>query len=94
MKKLLEDFKKHLSETYYTERDYKVGSRVSWYALERVEKTTASGRIKIDYARVPHSGEIVELYTSGGAAAGNAAMMDDETNSTYELPLSELTLIS
>lgn len=93
MKSLLENFKKHLNETYYTEGDYKVGSRVSWYALERVEKTTASGRIKIDYARVPHTGEIIELYTSRGGAAGNAAMMDDVSSSTYELPLSELTLI-
>jgi hypothetical protein len=94
MKTLLENFKKHLNEVYYTENDYKIGSRVSWNALERVEKSTATGRVKIDYARVSHSGEIIELYTSVGAAAGSAAIMDDETSSTYELPLSELTLIA
>ena len=43
------------------EKDFRKGMPVSWNTLEKVVRTTASGREKVDYERVTNMGVIVGL---------------------------------
>ena len=83
--------KEEIEEAFRLESDFSVGDVVKWSTLEKVMKTTASGRQKVDYDRVPRSGEIVELYRSPrGGTPGSAKILDTDGNS-HEVEISELT---
>ena len=59
--------------------------------IKKSTAATASGRQKVDYDRVPRSGEIVELYRSPrGGTPGSAKILDTDGNS-HEVEISELT---
>ena len=49
--------KEEIQEAFGMEQDFKPGMKVSWNTLQKVMKTTASGREKVDYVRMPMEGE-------------------------------------
>ncbi len=67
--------KEELLKEYGMEQDFKPGMRVSWNELEKVIKTTASGREKVDYARTPMQGEIVSVEMDRYSAEPGFAMV-------------------
>jgi len=84
--------KEQIEEAFRMEKDFKPGVEVTWNSLEKVEKTTSSGRTKIDYERKQMSGTVEELLRSGGAVGGAAIIRDKEGNS-HEVEVSELTAV-
>ena len=82
---------KAIREAFRMEKDFQPGTEVIWNTLEKVTKTTASGKEKLDYERVSHVGRVMELLRSGGATGGVAIVMDDSGNS-HEVEVSELSL--
>mgnify|MGYP003659564455 FL=1 len=74
------------------EKDFKKGMPVSWNSLEKVTKTTASGREKVDYDRVSRSGTIVGLETAGaGHNVPGYAIVQDDAGKKHDVDLTELT---
>jgi hypothetical protein len=67
--------KEELLKEYGMEQDFKPGMRVSWNNLEKVIKKTASGREKVDYARMPMEGEIVSVEMDRYSAEPGFAMV-------------------
>ena len=72
------------------EKDFQPGVEVTWNSLDKVEKTTASGKTKIDYERKQLKGTVKELISSGGKESGVAIVMDPDGNS-HEVEVSELS---
>jgi len=92
MKLILESWRK-TNEAFRLESDFSVGDMVTWNSLDRVEKTTASGNIKVDFDRVAHQGEIVEIVdTAGAIGEPGVAIVRDEEGNTHEMAVSELSL--
>lgn len=73
--------KEEILKEYGLEQDFKPGMRVAWNTLEKVVKTTASGREKVDYARVPNEGEIVSVEMDRYSAEPGFAMVAVEGES-------------
>jgi len=82
--------KEQIQEAFRMEKDFQPGVEVTWNSLEKVEKTTASGKTKIDYERKQLSGTVEELLRSGGEKGGVVIVRDKEGNS-HEVEVSELT---
>ena len=81
-----------IQEAFRMEKDFQPGVEVTWNSLEKVEKTTASDRTKIDYERKAMSGTVEELMRSGGKEGGLAIVRDKDGNS-HEVEVSELTAV-
>ena len=93
MKLILENWRK-VNETFRLESDFSVGDMVTWNSLDRVEKVTDAGRVKIDFDRVMHTGEIIELPSTGGALGEpGVAIIRSEDGSSQEMSVSELTAV-
>ena len=85
--------RKLIKEEIELEGDFTVGSKVWWYPTERVVKTRpSSGKKYVDYERVEKTGEILELYRSGGIVGGAARVMPDGDGGSIEIEISELRL--
>jgi len=83
---------KTVREAFRMEKDFKKGMPVSWNSLEKVTKTTASGREKVDYDRVSRSGTIVGLETAGaGHNVPGYAIVQDDAGKKHDVDLTELT---
>tara|TARA_R110000851_G_C12779332_1_gene535130 strand:+ start:49 stop:342 length:294 start_codon:yes stop_codon:yes gene_type:complete len=81
-----------IQEAFRMEKDFQPGVEVTWNSLEKVEKTTASGRTKVDYERKAMSGTVEELMRSGGKEGGLAVVRDKDGNS-HEVEVSELSAV-
>ena len=81
-----------IQEAFRMEKDFKPGVEVTWNSLEKVEKTTASGRTKVDYERKAMSGTVEELMRSGGKEGGLAIVRDNDGKS-HEVEVSELSAV-
>ena len=57
---LIEMIKEELLKEIELEQDFKKGMRVTFNKLEKVVKTTASGKQKVDYVRMPMQGVITK----------------------------------
>tara|TARA_A100001515_G_scaffold142623_1_gene141849 strand:- start:682 stop:981 length:300 start_codon:yes stop_codon:yes gene_type:complete len=55
---LREIIKEEILKEIELEQDFKKGMRVTFNKLEKVVKTTASGKQKVDYVRMPMEGVI------------------------------------
>jgi hypothetical protein len=82
--------KEEIQEAFRMEKDFQPGVEVTWNSLDKVEKTTASGKTKIDYERKQLKGTVKELISSGGKESGVAIVMDPDGNS-HEVEVSELS---
>ena len=82
--------KEEIQEAFRMEKDFQPGVEVTWNSLDKVEKTTASGKTKIDYERRQLKGTVKELISSGGKESGVAIVMDPDGNS-HEVEVSELS---
>jgi len=58
---IVEMIKKQIQEAFGMEQDFKPGMMVTWSELQKVVKTTASGKEKVDYVRMPMEGKIVKV---------------------------------
>ncbi len=67
--------KEQILKEYGMEQDFKPGMKVTWNELEKVVKKTASGREKVDYARMPKEGEIVSVEMERYSAEPGFAMV-------------------
>ena len=67
--------KEEIQEAFGMEQDFKPGMKVSWNTLQKVVKTTASGREKVDYVRMPMEGEIVNVEMDRYSAEPGFAMV-------------------
>ena len=82
----------HITEAYAMEKDFKKGMPVSWNTLEKVVKTTASGREKVDYERVSNEGYIMDMITApSGHNEPGLAVVKDLDGKSHEVALTELT---
>jgi len=81
-----------IQEAFRMEKDFKPGVEVTWNSLEKVEKTTASGRTKVDYERKAMSGTVEELMRSGGKEGG-LAIVRDKDGKSHEVEVSELSAV-
>ena len=91
MKLILETWRK-TNEAFRLESDFSVGDMVTWNSLDRVEKITGSGKVKIDFERVMHSGEIIEIPdTDGALGEPRVAIIRGEDGDSQEMTVSELT---
>ena len=57
---LRELIKEEILKEIELEQDFKKGMRVTFNKLEKVVKTTASGKQKVDYVRMPMQGVITK----------------------------------
>lgn len=57
---LREIIKEELLKEIELEQDFKEGMRVTFNKLEKIVKTTASGKQKVDYVRMPMQGVITK----------------------------------
>lgn len=57
---LRELIKEEILKEIELEQDFKKGMRVTFNKLEKVVKTTASGKQKVDYVRMPMEGVITK----------------------------------
>lgn len=57
---LREIIKEEILKEIELEQDFKKGMRVTFNKLEKVVKTTASGKQKVDYVRMPMEGVITK----------------------------------
>ena len=57
---LREIIKEEILKEIELEQDFKKGMRVTFNKLEKVVKTTASGKQKVDYVRMPMQGVITK----------------------------------
>ena len=57
---LREIIKEELLKEIELEQDFKKGMRVTFNKLEKIVKTTASGKQKVDYVRMPMQGVITK----------------------------------
>jgi hypothetical protein len=88
--------KEQIQEAMGMERDFigKEGARVGWNTLQKVMKTTASGREKVDYVRTPMEGEIVEVVIDRTSIEPGFAMVAVEgERQPVMVALTELTLL-
>ena len=67
--------KEEILKEYGMEQDFQPGMRVGWNNLEKVVKTTASGRQKVDYVRMPMEGEIISVEMDRYSAEPGFAMV-------------------
>ena len=67
--------KEEILKEYGMEQDFKPGMKVNWNSLEKVIKTTASGKEKVDYVRMPMEGEIVKVEMDRYSAEPGFAMV-------------------
>ena len=74
------------------ESDFRVDARVSWSTLVKVVRTTATGRQKVDYERIVHTGTIIKRLDSPGSTLPNVIVKDDEGTS-FEVEVADLTMI-
>ncbi len=82
----------HITEAFRMEKDFKKGMPVSWNTLEKVVKTTASGREKVDYERVSNKGYIMDMITApSGHNEPGLAVVKDLDGKSHEVALTELT---
>jgi len=82
----------HISEAFAMEKDFKKGMPVSWNTLEKVVKTTASGRKKVDYERVANKGYIMDLVRApSGHNEPGLAIVKDLDGKSHEIAITELT---
>ena len=85
--------KEQIEEAFRMEQDFKPGMKVEWSKLDRVVKTTPSGRQKVDYERVPMTGVIMKVEMDRFSAEPGFAVVDaDGMSEPVEVDLSELTL--
>ena len=84
--------KEDIQEAFRMEKDFKKGMPVTWNTLEKVTKTTASGREKVDYERVTNSGIIVGLNVAppGHNEPGTAMVKVEGERLPVEVELTEL----
>jgi hypothetical protein len=85
--------KEEIQEAFRMEKDFKKGMPVTWSTLNKVVKTTASGRKKVDYERVSNNGVIVGLNVApaGHNEPGTAMVKVDGERLPVEVDLTELT---
>ena len=57
---LIEMIKEELLKEIELEQDFKKGMRVTFNQLKKIVKTTASGKQKVDYVRMPMQGVITK----------------------------------
>ena len=67
--------KEEILKEYGMEQDFQPGMRVGWNSLEKIIKTTASGREKVDYVPMPMEGEIVSADMDRYSAEPGFAMV-------------------
>jgi len=72
---LLDMIKEEILKEYGMEQDFKKGMRVTWNTLKKITKTTASGREKVDYVRMPMEGVIVSVEMDRYSAEPGFAMV-------------------
>jgi hypothetical protein len=82
--------KEEIQEAFRMEKDFQPGVEVTWNSLDKVEKTTASGKTKIDYERRQLKGTVKELISSGGKEGGLAIVVDSD-GKDHEVEVSELS---
>jgi len=84
---------KHIDEAFRMEKDFKDGMTVSWTSLDKVIKKTASGREKVDYERVTHTGVIEgdPIVAGPGHNVPGYAIVRGEDGTTQDVDLTELT---
>ena len=77
--------KEELQEAIGMERDFigKEGAKVAWNTLQKIVKTTASGREKVDYVRMPMEGEIVEVVIDRTSIEPGFADYIDRSDQKY-----------
>tara|TARA_R100000664_G_C2718071_1_gene112445 strand:+ start:328 stop:630 length:303 start_codon:yes stop_codon:yes gene_type:complete len=88
--------KEEIQEAIGMERDFigKEGAKVGWNTLQKVIKTTASGREKVDYVRMPMEGEIVEVVIDRTSIEPGFAMVAVEGEpQPVMVPLTDLDLL-
>ena len=83
----------YIGEAFRMEKDFKDGMTVSWTSLDKVIKKTASGREKVDYERVTHTGVIEgdPIVAGPGHNVPGYAIVRGEDGKTQEVDLTELT---
>ena len=72
---IVEMIKEQLQEAFGMEQDFKPGMMVTWNELKKIVKTTASGKEKVDYVRMPMMGEIVSVEMDRYSAEPGFAMV-------------------
>ena len=84
--------KEELLKEIEMEQDFKKGMRVTFNKLEKVIKTTASGRQKVDYVRMPMEGVIVAepMIDRTSAEPGYAEVKVDGEPDTVTIRIAEL----
>jgi hypothetical protein len=84
----------HITEGFAMEKDFKKGMSVTWNSLEKVIKTTKTGRKKVDYERITHEGVITDdcSFTADRASCepGLVVVKDIDGNSRT-VAITELT---
>jgi len=85
--------KEEIQEAFRMEKDFRKGMPVSWNTLEKVVRTTASGREKVDYERVTNTGIIVGLNVAppGHNEPGTAMVKVEGERIPVEVDLTELS---
>ena len=86
--------KEELLKEIEMEQDFQKGMRVTFNKLEKVIKTTASGRQKVDYVRMPMEGVIVAdpIIDRTSAEPGYAEVKVDGMPGTVTIRIAELRL--
>ena len=84
--------KEELLKEIEMEQDFQKGTRVTFNKLEKVIKTTASGRQKVDYVRMPMEGVIVAdpIIDRTSAEPGYAEVKVDGEPDTITIRIAEL----
>ena len=72
---LREMIKEELLKEYGMEQDFKPGMMVTWSELKKIVKTTASGKEKVDYVRMPMAGKIAKVEMDRYSAEPGFAMV-------------------
>ncbi len=85
--------KEEIQEAFRMEKDFRKDMPVSWNTLEKVVRTTASGREKVDYERVTNTGIIVGLNVAppGHNEPGTAMVKVEGERIPVEVDLTELS---
>ena len=91
LRKIIKEEAQNLMKESVSLRDFQPGVRVTWNTMERVERETPSGRIKVDFERVPHAGSIISVDRGYGLEAV-VSVQEDGKSGPQEIEAAELTL--
>jgi hypothetical protein len=92
LRKIIKEEAQNLMKESVSLRDFQPGVRVTWNTMERVERETPSGRIKVDFERVPHAGSIISVDRGGYGLEAVVSVQEDGQSGPQEIEAAELTL--